>query len=135
MKPTNETPTPTTPGFTPGPWRIGNYTTERGTYNPNVICDENLNGICSVCEVPLHTTLEALVKSGNTSDAEGLANARLIAQSPALYEALRELSDAASSMDTSYKTSDFLPGEKSRRYFTAIEKARAVLAAVEGGAK
>lgn len=132
MKPTNETPTPTTPGFTPGPWRIGNYTTERGTYNPNVICDENLNGICSVCEVPLHTTLEALVKSGNTSDAEGLANARLIAQAPALYEALRYYVDMHERHRLTMPETNENEGKEWQR---TLNIARAVLAAVEGGDK
>lgn len=48
-----------------------------------------------------------------------------------VLEALSELHDAALAMETSYKTSDFLP--KARRYFTALDNARAILAKVKGG--
>jgi hypothetical protein len=45
-----------------------------------------------------------------------------------LRAALRELHDAVAAMDTSYGTSDFLPGNKSRRFFAALEAAKATIA-------
>jgi len=74
---------------TPGPWQIG-MTGEHGTYNPNLVCDSHGNVVCAVSEVPIHTTLEALLRSGNTSDAEGLANAEYIVRACNSHEALLE---------------------------------------------
>lgn len=51
-----------------------------------------------------------------------------VAQLKAQAAALRELYDAASSMDTCFGTTDYLPGAKSCRYFKALEAAKEALA-------
>lgn len=42
-------------------------------------------------------------------------------------DALKELVEAIRAIDTSYGTSDFLPGDKSRRLWNALKVADAVL--------
>ena len=54
----------------------------------------------------------------------------------AVAEANQELIEAVNAMDTSYQTSDFLPGDKSRRYYNALkaaEIAQATLSAIREG--
>lgn len=54
--------------------------------------------------------------------------ATLRADKAELLERLAELKQAAESIDTRYGTSDFLPGDKARRYWAAIDQARALIA-------
>ena len=56
----------------------------------------------------------------------------LYAERDALKSLLTELATAVGDMDTSYKTSDFLPGVKSRRYFKALDNAKYFLSKQEG---
>lgn len=44
-----------------------------------------------------------------------------------LFTTLRELTEAVSAIDTSYGTSDFLPRDKSRRYFAALKSAHSAI--------
>lgn len=57
----------------------------------------------------------------------------------AVAEAARELNSAVAAMDTSYKTSDFLPGTKQRRYFRCLKASTDAVASLtaltERGAK
>jgi hypothetical protein len=70
--------------FTPGPWTVGT-TGQYGTYNPNVIYASDENSVATVYGLPMHTKLEDIEPRWE----QGLANARLIAAAPRMYEALR----------------------------------------------
>ena len=89
---------------TPGPWITngGQIETEQGVYNGGII---------------------ATVGIVNHQDATDIANARLIAQSPAMYDSLKELLHYAET------PGDFIEEEVKN----VLEYGAIVLAKVEGG--
>jgi len=103
--------------FTPGPWFVGN---QHG-FNINTIQDREGDGICNVFGVPMHTHAKELPALGDKW-ANGLANARLIAAAPELYEALLPFGEPHA-MGDNYVS--FAP--------RLIEAARAALAKARGG--
>ncbi len=76
--------------FTPGPWTQG-LKGDFAHHNANNIYDRHANCIASIPGVPLHCSVEDLKKSDNADDREGMANARLIAAAPALFEAITRI--------------------------------------------
>lgn len=72
---------------TPGPWRQGSL---RGYNACTIFADADSESIATVYGIPIHTQV------GDVSEryAEGMANARLIAASPDLLEALKGLLSA-----------------------------------------
>lgn len=65
--------------FTPGPWLAG-----REGYNEGVVYSM-YDGICQVFGVPMNAWADDV----GSEFSEGMANARLIASAPDLYEALK----------------------------------------------
>ena len=66
---------------TPGPWRMGSPS-QFGVHNPNIVQTTDGEGIASVLGMPIHTKLEEI----GARWAEGVANARLIAVAPEMYD-------------------------------------------------
>ena len=81
------------PKFTKGPWTVGIKSVSERTFNANTVYDSNGNGICSIFGIPMHCTLEEIIRSGNSSDSEGLAIAHLSAAGPDMYVALGQFID------------------------------------------
>ena len=79
---------------TPGPWIHGSPC-DGETYSANIVFDGDGGAVASVYGLPINKTLEEL---DPIMDAEGIANARLIASAPELLEALEELAPMVGSM-------------------------------------
>ena len=69
-------------------WTVGLKSVSERTFNANTIFNEDGDGVCSVFGIPMHCTLEEILRSRNSSDAEGLKRAFLIAAAPDLHETL-----------------------------------------------
>jgi hypothetical protein len=82
---------------TPGPWKIGSTTADSGTvFNPNYVSSADDDAICQVFEIPLHTTLAEIERSGSWD--RGLANASLIASAPDLLAVLEGIAETLDKM-------------------------------------
>jgi len=111
-------------GHSPTPWKYckgssdpctcGYIFTSCGTAYLAKVLDLN-DGVDPVC--------------GDETRAGNLAHIlRCVNEREELLAALGELTSAVAVMDTSYKTTDFLPGKKNRRYHAALSNAQRFLA-------
>lgn len=119
----NETNARAVARFTPGPWKI-----EAPLPDGDIVITTP-NGLRSLCEV--HHTEHA--SAGDVS-GETAANARLIAQAPAMLEALQALIALADHANSAPAAELCGPGMTARTV-EAWQRARAIVAAAKGESK
>lgn len=117
----------TEPKFTPGPWRIEDETTlVWGACNPDDTSSYGMGYPITECRT---TNISSWAKGPDAE--EGIANARLIAAAPDMYEALEAVLPF---VPISFATTS-RPGnanEKNEKLAAALSQARAALAKARG---
>ncbi len=89
-----------TPKFTPGPWTVPHFASERVTCGCGYVFSQYQRGMGAICEVLFDHGQEC---GGEQEDrATATANAHLIASAPDLLAALTELVRLQDAADTSY---------------------------------
>ena len=94
-------------GFTPGPWKVGNYNCIMGT----------IFSVAVAIDLP------------GQDEKEKQANARLIAQAPAMYDMLREVSKVLDGLEAIGANLPYYHKEN----IGMSDKLRELLAKVDGG--